>query len=595
MHTIWFPTPVAVFFRRLVNVVSSLSISHQYLGYRFQRETDIGGDGVRYPVKLRDAFRSLHWPTWIHPEHNRTPIAITPDKVTQSTLLARSHSNFSGFSATPHENDPQINECSSDIIHSLLRNPVLYSPVRKPRYPIALCHGLYGFDVRGPSSFPILQMHYWSNVLSILRDKLGAEVLVTSVPSTGSITSRAESLDRFFRKKARGRGINLIAHSMGGLDCRHLITHLKSTDYTPLSLTTIATPHRGSPFMDWCKENIGIGRLRQQEQAKSAALLEGKTTFTQPSTSSRDNKTETLSREAKLTLSLASLPSSFTTLLLSVVDSPAYANLTSAYLDTVFNPNTPDDPAVKYFSVAGRIKNVSVWHPLWLPKMVLDGFEEKEREHLRSNSDPRWMRTEEWGNDALVTVQSARWGEFLGIMEGCDHWDVRGARGIDVDLPSVSVPGLHLGTGGSKSRTSGHTENESKDRDGWNLADWTKFVRAWRNEEKKAAKEAGAGISEQRHRENRPGAEGDAGEKAHADEVVKSSTDKLSAIFDWIVDSVPPSPLSSSSDKASSAEGESKTERERSGKEAERSELATKMDLERFYIALCRKLYDEGL
>lgn len=63
-----------------------------------------------------------------------------------------------------------------------------------------------------------------------------------------------------------------MAHSMGGLDCkhispqsvhlnphacflpigRHLISHIKPTEYTPLSLTTISTPHRGSPFMDWC-------------------------------------------------------------------------------------------------------------------------------------------------------------------------------------------------------------------------------------------------------------------------------------------------------------------------------------------------------
>ena len=42
--------------------------------------------------------------------------------------------------------------------------------------------GLYGFDVRGPSAFPILQQHYWSNVLNVLRRKIGAEVLVTGVP-----------------------------------------------------------------------------------------------------------------------------------------------------------------------------------------------------------------------------------------------------------------------------------------------------------------------------------------------------------------------------------------------------------------------------
>jgi triacylglycerol lipase len=96
-------------------------------------------------------------------------------------------------------------------------------------------------------------MHYWSSILGILRKTVGAEVIVTAVPGTGSIASRAEQLDRFLQIKAFGRGINFMAHSMGGLDCRHLITHLKPADYAPLSLTTIATPHRGSPFMDWCQ------------------------------------------------------------------------------------------------------------------------------------------------------------------------------------------------------------------------------------------------------------------------------------------------------------------------------------------------------
>jgi triacylglycerol lipase len=56
--------------------------------------------------------------------------------------------------------------------------------------------------------------------------------------------------------------------------------------------------------------------------------------------------------------------------------------------------------------------------------MVLDGVEEKERERLRmlwenegrTEKDPLWGRQREWGNDGLVTVQSAKWGEFLGIM-----------------------------------------------------------------------------------------------------------------------------------------------------------------------------------
>ncbi|KAF8262079.1 hypothetical protein EI94DRAFT_1705028 [Lactarius quietus] len=111
--------------------------------------------------------------------------------------------------------------------------------------------GLYGFDVRGP---PSLRMQYWLSILGILHKIIGTEVIVTVVPGTGSITSCTEQLDRFLQAKAPGRGINFMVHSMGGLDCHHLITHLKLVEYTLLLLTTIAMPHRGSPFMDWCKE-----------------------------------------------------------------------------------------------------------------------------------------------------------------------------------------------------------------------------------------------------------------------------------------------------------------------------------------------------
>lgn len=46
-------------------------------------------------------------------------------------------------------------------IMRLLTNPALRCPIRTPRYPIVLCHGLYGFDVLGPSAYPRLQLHYW--------------------------------------------------------------------------------------------------------------------------------------------------------------------------------------------------------------------------------------------------------------------------------------------------------------------------------------------------------------------------------------------------------------------------------------------------
>jgi len=70
-------------------------------------------------------------------------------------------------------------------------------------------------------------------------------------------------------------------------------------------------------------------------------------------------------------------------LLLSMVDSPAYANLTTSYPNDVFNPTTPNDPRVKYFSITGRTDDLSIWHPLWLPKMVLDDSEHKAKERLK--------------------------------------------------------------------------------------------------------------------------------------------------------------------------------------------------------------------
>lgn len=185
------------------------------------------------------------------------------------------------------------------------------------------------------------------------------------------------------------------------------------------------------------QENIGIGKLSQQERGLTRALendLSFDSTTTSPSSDS-NSKTEA----SPFSLSLSSLPSSFTTLLLSIVDSPAYSNLTSAYLNNVFNPATPDDPNVKYFSIASRLSGVSIWHPLWLPKAILDETERKQRLKLKelwkqhqekvglgidgeNDEDvPLWAQEREWGNDGLVTVQSSKWGEFLGIMEGCDR------------------------------------------------------------------------------------------------------------------------------------------------------------------------------
>ncbi|KAI6042663.1 alpha beta-hydrolase [Pisolithus marmoratus] len=612
MNSVSFPIQLVTFIRRLVNVISTISLTNQYLLSRNQAEKRLSEHQARPPIGLYhlllDPSLDKRWDWWrlgyrFSWSNIVKPIWSTNSSDSLQSELYREHtaeftSSQTSDSAFPPEtsyvlesqskawvlmakeatssSSPNVDPAKQDTIHRLMSNPTLFDPIRTPRYPIVLCHGLYGFDTRGPSAFPSLRYHYWSDVLSILKKKIGAEVIVTAVPGTGSITARAETLDRILQRRAAGRGVNLMAHSMGGLDCRHLITHIKPTDYVPLSLTSISTPHRGSPFMDWCAQNLGLGKRTDPQ------VLEYDDVSTNHSNQNNLDKHE-------FTLTLSSLPSSFTTLILSYLDSPAYANLTTSYLNDIFNPSTPDDPRVKYFSVVSRIDEMSIWHPLWLPKMVLDDAERKARESLKAQMGgkysgggvPPWEQDDQWGNDGLVTVQSARWGEFLGILEGCDHWDIRSWRGslmeFGIGLPSVSIP-----LGGLTHRLRA---------DGWSLGDWSRFIGVWRKQDKgtegglqmsAVMSQATSGLplspsqvtkSEREERRQR----------GETDPVVKASTDKLSAVFDWIVEQVPPS------EKPSSSNGQPQSEK------LVKQDLVTKLDLERFYVSLTRKLYDEGL
>jgi triacylglycerol lipase len=66
-------------------------------------------------------------------------------------------------------------------------------------------HGLYGFNIHGPLS---LHMQYWSSIFGILHKIISAEVIVTVMPSTGSIASPAEQLSWFLQANAPRHGTN---------------------------------------------------------------------------------------------------------------------------------------------------------------------------------------------------------------------------------------------------------------------------------------------------------------------------------------------------------------------------------------------------
>lgn len=125
-----------------------------------------------------------------------------------------------------------------------------------------LCHGLFGFDKVEIGQYSakkpaLITLYYWLGIREAL-EAAGAEVLVTHVKPTASVSERASELALQIEEHYPGRAVNLVGHSMGGLDCRHLICQ-KPTSFSVSSLTTIATPHHGSPFADLCLSSLGGG------------------------------------------------------------------------------------------------------------------------------------------------------------------------------------------------------------------------------------------------------------------------------------------------------------------------------------------------
>src|SRR5262249_53560901 len=112
-----------------------------------------------------------------------------------------------------------------------------------PRLPIVLAHGLMGFD-----EIVLIgkRHHYFRGIPDELTQGMGVAVYRPRVAGSASIAARAEALCAHVRALPEGR-VNLIAHSMGGLDARYAITHLGLADRVA-SLTTMGTPHHGTPL-----------------------------------------------------------------------------------------------------------------------------------------------------------------------------------------------------------------------------------------------------------------------------------------------------------------------------------------------------------
>ncbi|KAK3906728.1 Alpha/Beta hydrolase protein [Staphylotrichum tortipilum] len=236
---------------------------------------------------------------------------------------------------------------------------LLRASYRAPKHPVVLAHGLLGFAELRPAASYLPTISYWRGIKEALSANR-TEVITASVPPSGSIEARASKLAEDIEAQAQGRSVNIVAHSMGGLDARHMISHLRPAGVDVKSLVTIATPHHGSPFADYLIDGIGPHYLPRLYD-----LWERATGW----------------------------------------EPHAFAQLTTKYLIDDFNPRTPDDPAVRYFSYGAMVRHKP---PLLSPF--------RHSHHV--------IEEREGPNDGLVSVESSKWGKYEGTLLGVDHLDL---------------------------------------------------------------------------------------------------------------------------------------------------------------------------
>ena len=113
------------------------------------------------------------------------------------------------------------------------------------KYPIVLVHGA------GLRDRFLMLFSYWGRIPSALK-KEGAVVYYGRQDCWASVETNAEFLSRRIDEILLETGsekVNIVAHSKGGLDSRMAASSFGCGDKIA-SITTIATPHRGSKTMD---------------------------------------------------------------------------------------------------------------------------------------------------------------------------------------------------------------------------------------------------------------------------------------------------------------------------------------------------------
>ena len=212
------------------------------------------------------------------------------------------------------------------------------------------------------------------------------DALFATVSVLGSIANRAQELAAAISRKFPTGDIHIVAHSMGGLDSRYLLAkNLNGLAGRVASLSTIATPHWGSPIADLLTGEV------------APPLLSG------------------LAARA-----LAQLFKEFPGL---KTHAGALSDLTTISAKQ-FNQDFPPTPGVSFYPYSGNGHGSAVLIPTHL--LI----------RLRGHTP------EEQDNDGVVSVASASWpGALVEPLWETDHF---GEIGYDLDEPGFKTSFAYL-------------------------------------------------------------------------------------------------------------------------------------------------------
>lgn len=250
-------------------------------------------------------------------------------------------------------------------------------------HPIVLAHGFFGFA-------ELAEIEYFRGVKDYLENKFpNLAVIVPEVAPNDFVEERARQLWGQIEKA--NQKVHIIGHSMGGLDSRFMISpEGLNKSGRVASLTTISTPHWGSPVADFITQNCQGFSSQDIDQ-----LI---------------RKLPSLNREAKKIIkTLKGKGEVWRYLLeLSNFSREGMKNLTTSYLRQ-FNQNYHDASGVKYFSYAGV---TGPGEEDYLPPVMYITWA-----IVFSSDDERSGGR----NDGVVAVNSAKWGDYKGEIPA-DHF-----------------------------------------------------------------------------------------------------------------------------------------------------------------------------